>query len=49
MSFLTSASSDVRGEALLYQRPLKSQLRGDDWTGPPFHVCSYSMAAEVAY
>ncbi|KAJ6080549.1 trehalose synthase [Penicillium canescens] len=49
MSFATSTTSDVRGEASLYQRPLKSQLRGDDWTGPPFHAIYVGVAVHFHF
>lgn len=50
MSGAISMSRDeVEIRTSVYQRPLKSQLRKDDWSGPPFNVWSHFTGAEAEY
>lgn len=44
-----TSGDEVERRMSVYERPLKSGLRKDDWTGPPFSVWRYFMRAEVAY
>lgn len=46
---VSTRRDEVKMQTSVYQRPPKSQLRKDDWSGPPFNVWSHFSCAEAAY